>query len=315
MSDDTPIGLVLRIEAKTCHVEVPADAPDARIEKLPMRGRLFEERGHSRNVVAVGDRVKVTLGGDDDGAIDEVLPRTSKLARRAKGDEDREQVIAANVSLVLIVAAVKDPPLQPLLIDRILASCERQDLRAAIAFTKIDRDKKGRSNEWVELYQGLGYEVFPCSVIAGKETTDTLDALAAELHRNMTVLTGLSGVGKSSLINHLLPGSDLRIGSMSRIRQGKHTTTHTELLRIPDGGHVLDTPGIRNFGLFGVGPDEVSFYFREIAEIAKECQYRDCSHRDDDGCAVLPAVEAGTIHVSRYDSYLRIREELDEPEY
>lgn len=307
MSDSGTKGLVLRVDAKVCHVDV-----DGQRVTLPLRGRLFEERGSAKNPVAVGDRVLLGSDGEGATAIEEVLPRTSKLARRAKGDEDREQVLAANVSVVLIVAALAEPPLQPLLIDRILASCARQELRVAIALTKLDRDKRGTATTWVELYRGLGYEVFPTSIQPGTETPDTLDALARLLHENVTVLTGLSGVGKSSLINHLIPGAGLRIGSMNRIRQGKHTTTHTELIPLPGGGHVLDTPGIRNFTLFGVSPHELTFWFREFVEPARSCAFNDCTHRHEPGCAVLEAIAAGTIHESRYASFCTVFDELAE---
>lgn len=281
---------------------------------VPLLGRLFEERGREKSPVAVGDRVRLRLD-EDGGAIEEVLPRTSKLARRAKGDEEREQVLAANVSLVLIVASVREPPLQPLLVDRILASCARQDLSAAIALTKMDRDRKDEAAHWIGLYRGIGYDVHPTSIVPGRETTDTLDALAHALHENVTVLTGLSGVGKSSLINHLVPGVDLKTGGMSRIRQGKHTTTRTELIPLPGGGHVLDTPGIRNFALFGVDPQELTFWFREFADVARGCAFNDCTHHHEPGCAVRDAVENGSIDRSRYDSFCTIFDELREPSW
>jgi ribosome biogenesis GTPase len=307
MSASAVIGLVLRVDAKSCQVEV-----DGRRLTLPLLGRLFEERSAEKSPVAVGDRVRLRLDGDD-GAIEEVLPRHSKLARRAKGDEEREQVLAANVSLVLIVAAVREPPLQPLLIDRILASCARQDLPAAIAFTKMDRDRRHEAEPWIALYRDLGYEVFPTSIQPGHETGESLAALGRTLHENVTVLSGLSGVGKSSLINHLIPGVDLKIGSMSRIRQGKHTTTRTELIPLPGGGHVLDTPGIRNFALFGVDPQELSFWFREFVDIARGCSFNDCTHHHEPGCAVLAAVADGTIRPSRYESFRAIFDELSAP--
>lgn len=306
MSASDPIGLVLRVDAKVCHVEL-----DGQRLTVPLRGRLFEERGHEKSPVAVGDRVVIRRDGEG-GAIESVLPRTSKLARRAKGDEEREQVLAANVTLVLIVAAVRDPPLQAVLIDRILASCERQSLPVAIAFTKMDRDRRDEARGWIELYRGLGYDVHPTSILEGHATIDTLETLGRLLHHNVTVLSGLSGVGKSSLINHLIPGLDLRIGSMNAIRQGKHTTTRTELIPLPGGGHVLDTPGIRTFALFGVDPNELSFWFREFGPIARGCAFNDCTHHHEPGCAVRAAVESGAIRQSRYESFRTIFAELSE---
>lgn len=300
-------GICLRIDAKVCHVEI---AGREEIEQVPIAGKLFEDRGHEKNPVAVGDRVRVSVDDDELGAIQEVLPRTSKLARRSKNDEDREQVLAANVSLVVVCSALRDPPLQPLLIDRLLAGCAREGIEAALVFTKLDRDKKKTFDHWRDLYEGLGYRVLATSVEPGKETPESLEELRQLLAENVSILSGLSGVGKSSLINSIAPGMNLRVGNISKIRQGKHTTTHTQLIPMPFGGHVLDTPGIRNFGLFGVGSDELSFWFKDIAELAKQCEFRDCSHTHEPGCAVLAAVDLGAIAPSRFESYLRIREDL-----
>ncbi len=150
------------------------------------------------------------------------------------------------------------------------------------------------------------------SLVEGHETPGAFDELRSLLHQNVTVLTGLSGVGKSSLINHLIPGLRLRIGSINRIRQGKHTTSHTQLIPLPGGGHVLDTPGIRNFGLFHVDPQELTFWFREFAPVALNCSYRNCTHRGEPDCAVRAALDAGAIHWSRYASYKKLFEELSD---
>lgn len=302
MSEPLPAdreGLILRVDAKVCHVELA----DGQVQTLPLRGRLFEKRTYEKRPIAVGDRVRVHLD-DDGGAIEEVLPRTSALARRSAGEGDRRQVMAANITLVLVVASTREPPFQPDLVDRILAGAAREGIEAAIAFTKMDRDKKGAIEPWVELYRELGYAVFPTSIAAGKETPETLAAIETLLHENRTALAGLSGAGKSSLLNHLMPELDLRVGSLSRIRQGKHTTSHTQLIPLPGGGHVLDTPGIRNFGLFGVGAQEVGFLFREIAELQKNCAYRNCTHTEEPDCALQTALDTGALHPSRYANYV-----------
>lgn len=256
--------------------------------------------------------MRVSRAGDEgDGAIDEVLPRTSKLARRAAGDDVREQVIAANVSHVLVVTAVREPEFLPSLVDRILAAAERQELPASIVLTKVDRDRRGNAARWTELYRGLGYDVFPTSIAKGHETTDTLAQVRELLRANVTVLSGLSGVGKSSLLNAIVPGLDLRIGSLGKIRQGKHTTTHTQLIPLPGGGHVLDTPGIRSFGLYSTDRSELTFYFREMRELRGNCAFRNCSHLDEPDCAIVQAVERGDVTESRWDSYRQIYAELE----
>lgn len=302
------IGTILKIDAKVCHVEI-----DGQRLAVPLRGRLFEDRGRASNPVAVGDRVQLGIDGEGD-AIEAVLPRTSHLARRAKGEEGREQVIAANVSLVLVVAALREPAMQPLLIDRILAACARQDLRAELVLTKFDRDKRGEAAEWSALYRSLGYDVHVTSVMKGHETVAELERLAALLHHNTTVLTGLSGAGKSSLLNVVVPGLGLRVGGINRVSHGRHTTSAAELFPLPGGGYVLDTPGIRNFVFFGVAPGELTFWFKEFAEVARDCEYRNCTHLEEQDCAVRRALEAGTIHPSRYASYQHLFDELREAE-
>ena len=309
------------MDAKVCHVRT--DSSDE-ILRLPLRGRLFEQRTDEKRPVAVGDRVRYVPPADNEtegGAIEEVLPRRSRLARRAAraGAEasEREQVLAANIDRVWVVSAVREPPFQELLVDRVLAGIEREDLDATVILTKLDRDKKNSAQPWLELYRDLGYRTLGISIMDGKETTEELAQLRAELQDGTTVLCGLSGVGKSSLLNKLIPQLSLRIGSLSRIRQGKHTTTHTELIPIPIDperpdarGYVLDTPGIRNFELFGADPQALPFWFRDIEPLAQGCAYRNCTHLHEPGCAVRAAVEAGTLRASRYSSYIRIHNEL-----
>ena len=297
---------MLRVDAKVCHVDVGGDT-----HVLPLRGRLFEERSHQSRPVAVGDRVRVVLeeGG---GAVQEVLPRQSQLTRSRAGNTEREQVLAANVSLVLVVASIREPRFEAELVDRILAGAEREKVPAALVITKMDRDAKGQAESWAQLYEALEYPVFRTSIVGGAETPEGLEALGELLHRNITVLCGLSGVGKSSLINRLNPGVDLRVGSIGRLRRGKHTTTHTQLVALPGGGHVLDTPGIRNFGLYGLKPQEITFLFRELKPLLSHCAYRNCSHGPEPGCAVQDALGRDEIAPSRYGSYRVMLEELEE---
>lgn len=294
-------GLVLRIDAKVCHVEVSGQRLT-----LPLAGKLFEERSHEKRPLAVGDRVLLDPTG---AAIDALLPRETMLQRRAASEgEERSQVVAANVSLALAVAAANEPPFQPELVDGVLAGAQRQDIPAALVVTKIDRDKKGSAQAWIDLYRDLGYRVFGTSVAEGHRTEEVFAALRELLHANRTVLCGLSGAGKSTLLNALVPGLSLRTGSLNHIRQGKHTTTHTELIPLPGGGHVLDTPGVRSFHQFQVGAQESQFLFPEIAALLPKCAYRNCLHRDEPGCAVLRALEDGALPTSRYRSYLGMLE-------
>jgi ribosome biogenesis GTPase len=291
-------GLVLRVDAKSCQVEVSGQR-----RTLPLAGKLFEQRSHEKRPLAVGDRVLLDATGN---AIEALLPRTSVLQRRAASEgEARAQVVAANVTLVLAVASVAEPSLQPELVDGVLAAAARERIPAALVLTKIDRDE-GEGARWQALYSGLGYRVFPTQPAVLQPGEAVHGELRALLSQNRTVLSGLSGAGKSTLLNALVPGLRLRIGSLNHIRQGKHTTSHTELIPLPGGGHVLDTPGVRSFHLFHVGAQEVQFLFPEIAALLPRCGYRNCLHRDEPACAVRAARDAGGIAASRFDSYAAI---------
>ncbi len=219
-------------------------------------------------------------------------------------------MLAANVSLVLVLASVVESPFQPELVDRILAGAEREHIEAELVVTKVDRDRGDWRREWVELYRGLGYRVHETSIARGKRTEAALAELRRRLRDSTTVLCGSSGVGKSSLLNALHPGLDLKVGTLSRIRQGRHTTSHTQLIALPGGGRVLDTPGIRAFGLHGVDPQAVQFWFRELRPLVGRCEYRNCFHLAEPGCALRAAVDDGAVHPARYASYAGLVLEL-----
>ena len=295
------VGLVLRIDAKCAHVEI-----DGVVHQLPLRGRLFEDQGHEKRPIAPGDRVQVTLPQESSsGAIDSVLPRTSRLSRRASGESEREQVIAANVSRVLIVMPAREPAFDPLMVDRVLAAAERENLEAILVVSKIDRDTKQQAPPWIDLYRGLGYTVYPTSTLPEQATAESLATLRELIHQGATVLCGPSGAGKSSLINTLVPGVNLRVGALGKLRQGQHTTTHAQLIPLPGGGYILDTPGVRGFGLWSTNTQELCFYFRDIKALAPGCGYSNCTHRSEPDCAVR-----GKIHASRQRSYEVLFDEL-----
>ncbi len=299
MPTSSPQGLVLRIDAKVCHVEI-----DGARRQLPLLGKLFETSTHEKRPLAVGDRVVLDATGQ---AIDVVLPRTSQLHRRAAGEgAARAQVIAANITLVLAVASVTQPPFQSELVDGVLGAAQREGIPAAVVLTKVDLDPEAAAG-WRTVYERVGVPVHAVSTAPGAETAESIHRLGELLHENRTVLCGVSGAGKSSLLNAVVPGLGLRVGSLNHIRQGRHTTTHTELLPLPGGGHVLDTPGVRSFHLFHVGAQELQFLFPEIAALLPQCDYRSCLHDGTtdgaSGCAVRRAVARGEVARSRYASY------------
>jgi ribosome biogenesis GTPase len=290
-------ALVLRLDAKVCHVDLGGE----RI-LLPLAGKLFEARSHQKRPLAVGDRVLVRREGDR-GAIEALLPRQSQLTRRAASEgAEKAQVVAANITLVLAVAALAEPEFQPELVDGVLAAARRESLPAALVLTKLDRARAGEAAQWSALYRSLGLRVFATSTAPGHRTEPAFAELAALLRENRTVLCGLSGAGKSTLLN-TVAGLELRIGSLNHVQQGRHTTAHTELLPLPGGGHVLDTPGVRSFHLFHTGSQETQFLFPEIQALLPRCEYRNCLHLDEPGCAVAAARAAGAIAGSRYASY------------
>ncbi len=295
MQSPSQQGLVLRIDAKVCHVEV-----DGERLQLPLAGKLFEAKSHEKRPLAVGDRVVLDATGK---AIDVVLPRTSQLHRRAASEgEERAQVIAANITHVLVVASVASPPFQPEMVDGVIAAAAREKIPTTIVLAKVDLDAE-LAVKWAAVYGRAQVRVLATSTLVGCLTKETLREVEQLLHSNRTVLVGLSGAGKSSLLNAVLPGLTLLTGTLNHIRQGRHTTTHTQLLPLPGGGHVLDTPGVRNFHLFCVGSQELQFLFAEIGALLPMCGYRSCLHDGEGECAVQAAVSRGEIAASRYRSY------------
>jgi len=299
-------GLVLRVDAKSCLVE-----HGGAVHKLPLQGKLFENRSHEKQPLAVGDQVQLDATGL---AIAAILPRQSQLHRRASSEgEARAQVLAANISLVLVVASVSDPTFQPELVDGVLAAAARESIPTALALTKVDLEPTA-AQQLAATYANAGVRLFACSTVPGHGDPDALPALGELLHQHRTVICGLSGAGKSTLVNTVVPGANLRTGSLNHIGQGRHTTAHTELVRLPGGGHLLDTPGVRNFHLFGAGSQELQFLLPELAAVRAGCSYRSCLHEREADCAVRIAVAAGQIPQSRYASYLTMLARAQEEE-
>lgn len=263
------------------------------------------------SVLAPGDEVYVEEDGED-LVIRAVRPRRSKLSRPAVG-RNGEQVIAANIDCVVIVASVAKPAFNPGLIDRYLVAAQTGGAKPLLVINKMDLGD--REPEGVQPYRDLGLEVFntSCAFHMGMER------LSAALAGHLSVLTGHSGVGKSSLINALEPTIRIDTQEISESTQkGRHTTTYSKLYTLDNGATIIDTPGIKQLGLWGVSPEELDYYFHEIAERAADCRFRNCTHVHEPHCGVKVAVETGAVSKVRYSSYVRIRQSLvDEaaPEY
>lgn len=279
------------------------------VAQLP--GRLKQEWQRS-TIVAVGDRVTVSLNEDGTGTIEAVAERQSVLSRTRTSAEgrhllkDQEQVLVANPDQVVFVFAMKRPFPSLRKLDRFLVVAEMNGLPAVICANKVDLTGLDKAREQFQIYQDLGYPVIYTSAKTGEGVAE----LQEHLRDKLTVLAGSSGVGKSSLLNAIEPGLGLKVQEVSQATgKGLHTTRYAEIFPLAMGGYVADTPGIRGLALFDVEPSELDAYFREIAPLVAECQFSDCSHEHEPGCAVRAAVEDGRITRQRYDSYLRLRAE------
>ena len=283
-------------------------------------GRLKQE-WQSSTLVAAGDWVTISLNADGTGTVDAVAPRKSVLSRSrpAAGqrnlDADQEQVLVANLDQVIFVFSVKNPTSSLRKLDRFLVVAEMNNLPAIICLNKIDLDKKGKVQEQFQMYTDIGYPVIHTSTVTG----EGIAALHELLRGKISVLSGSSGVGKSSLLNAIQSGLGLKVSAVSGATgKGMHTTRYAEMFPLDGGGYVADTPGIRGLALFDLEPTELDAYFREIGSLVEDCQFSDCSHRHEPGCAVKKALAQHKIHPARYESYLRLREEheaLDEDNY
>ena len=254
-----------------------------------------------RHVVAAGDHVWFRPSGESEGIIERVEPRRGVLSRCSRG---RQHVIVSHVDQIVIVTSAAEPRIKPNLIDRFLLTSERANIRPVICINKIDLVDPTYLMPLVGVYSQLGYQVIMVSVVSGQNMSQLRDLLAG----SDSVLTGQSGVGKSSMLNAIEPGLGLRVQTVSAESQkGRHTTTTAELYPLATGGHVIDTPGIRQFQLWDVVPEEVAGFFREMRPYVSNCRYPDCTHTHEDFCSVKDAVADGKIDTRRYESYMQIQ--------
>lgn len=309
-------GIVVKAQSGFFTVQ----SQDGRQVVAQMRGRLKKER-RDTDLIATGDRVTVAIADDGSSTIEEVAERgraLTRLAPSAKGRggrrwdrqgylSEREQVIVANPDEVVFVFACADPEPHLRMLDRFLVGSEAQEIPAVICANKIDLvGGVAGGRELFGLYEEIGYPVIYTSAITG----EGVDELRDQLTDKLSVLAGPSGAGKSTLLNAMQPGLGLTAREVSQATgKGRHTTVVPELLPLDGGGWVADTPGIRAIALFDTDPEELDAYFPEIAPLVAECQFSDCTHIVEPGCAVMAAVEAGLIHPERYESYVILRDE------
>ena len=258
--------------------------------------------------VAVGDWVIFTQLDEEEGVVEDILPRETKFSRQYAGKQgDIEQVIVANAHQIVAVASTLMPPLNFRTLDRFLILAEAGDMEAVICLNKMDLVDTTQQEEFADAfanYEQLGYKVLYTSI----NIPDSLETLQHALKDKFSVIVGASGVGKSSLLNALQPNLGLRVGEVGiKTQKGRHTTTLVELFPLDFGGEVADTPGIREVGLWGIDTENLEYYFPEMDPYLGNCKYNDCAHVAEPDCAVQDAVEAGEIHPERYRSYVVLR--------
>jgi ribosome biogenesis GTPase len=303
MSEESQQGIVLEGTGGVWQVWTPG----GKICDAALRGRLKQEGAIK---LAVGDDVTIERASANDGwAIAEIHPRRSKLARRDPRSRFTERVVVSNIDQVVVVFAFAKPEPHARMIDRFLVIAEANGITSRVVMNKCELVDDAVAQAFVAPLVAAGYPVHLTSV----DTARGLDALRDVLAERRSALSGPSGVGKSSLLSALYPGSQLRIGEMSEsVNKGRHTTVGAKLLALPDGGFVADTPGLREVGLWGIEVDSLAECFPEFRPYLGTCRFQDCAHHKDKGCAVLAAAEAGSISAERHASFVILRAELIE---
>lgn len=300
MAVDVRDGLVLRSTAGFIDIETEDGVVRARL-----RGRLKKEKRRT-DLCVIGDRVKVRIEEGMEPTVESVEERRSVFSRQHPGrGPHQEDVLIANLDLLVCVFSVSLPLMKPSLVDRFLAIAEANDMEAIVVLNKADEDPEGLEEclELLEPHRALGYELFVTSAADGRG----IDALRERIKGSISAFVGPSGVGKSSLLNRIEPGLDLRVGETSVVEgKGRHTTRVAALFPLSGGGYIADTPGIRELAAFALDERSIARAFREIRAYEGRCAFRNCLHLEEPRCAVVAAVEAGEIDAGRYDSYVKM---------
>lgn len=288
---------------------------EGKIIESKIKGNFRLKGIRSTNPVAVGDRVQIITNQEGTAFICAIEDRRNYMIRKSSNLSKQSHIIAANIDQALLLVTINYPETSLTFIDRFLASAEAYRIPVILLFNKKDMlsTEELRYQDMVmNLYDTVGYRCLAISAAS----EEGLEEVRPLLKGNITLLSGNSGVGKSTLINALLPGSGLRTAEISDVHNtGMHTTTFSEMLELPEGGYLIDTPGIKGFGTFDIEREELSSYFKEIFEFSKDCRFNNCTHTHEPGCAVRKALEDHYIAQSRYDSYLNMLDDKEEGKY
>lgn len=288
---------------------------DGCIVESKVKGNFRLKGIRSTSPVAVGDYVDIIINPEGTALISAIDDRKNYIIRKASNLSKQSQIIAANLDQALLIITIKQPETSTTFIDRFLAGAEAYRVPVVMVFNKTDLlndDERRYQQQMVTLYETIGY---PCIEISA-ETGMGIDQLQTLLKQKVTLVSGNSGVGKSTLINAIIPHADQRTAEISNAHgTGMHTTTFSEMIELAEGGYLIDTPGIKGFGTFDIEREELTSYFKEIFEFSKDCKFNNCTHTHEPGCAVIQAVENHYISVSRYQSYLNMLEDKDDSKY
>ncbi len=288
---------------------------DGMLVPCKIKGRFRLQGIRSTNPIAVGDSVIFDKNREGTAFISAIEPRRNYIIRKASNLSKQSHILAANIDLAVLIVTLHHPETSTKFIDRFLASAEAYRIPVVLLFNKCDLfsgQDLDEANTLSRLYASMDY---PCFIVSVKER-QRLEPLPALLAGKTTLLAGHSGVGKSALLNYLIPGADVRTAPISEAHDaGMHTTTFSELFELPSGGALIDIPGVKGFGTFDFERNEISHYFRDIFKVGHDCRYADCTHTEEPGCAVRQAVGLHKIAESRYQSYLSMLGDKDEAKY
>lgn len=301
-------GLVLKSTGKWYDVKIT----DGRIIQCQVRGKIRMEGRSTTNPVAAGDIVDVEEENQNEGNIIRIHPRKNYIIRKSVNLSKEAQIIAANLDQALLVVTTTRPQTTPGFIDRFLVTADAYDIPAVMIFHKMDQydaEEKSALEDMIEVYEHIGYKCLRTSLYDEHSMSGMRDILTGKT----SLISGHSATGKSSIINYFIPDLDLKTGEVSDAsNKGQHTTTFAEMHPLGDGGYIVDTPGIKGFGLVDIPKDELHHHFHEFFALLPECKFHNCLHLNEPGCAVLHALEKGEVAASRYNSYVSMYHDEEE---